>query len=185
MKSRRVSMRSRGRRPQVMWERFNGLLFTVAGSTNPSESLLASPALLEGPTALDDQWTLRGMRLEIVYNYAAAVRVADDMPFAMLMLYMKDVSNVVVDGPSAPVTSDVLDRWTVQFPPLPAGQLNVEPLGISQWASSRKVKVMRKLDQSQGIFMSMEVFHLGGAASAGFFCRAFHLVSNLWSRTLR
>jgi len=101
------------------------------------------------------------------------------------MLYRKGVNDTTVVSPIAPSTSDVLDLWSVQFRPVVAGTLVQEPLAIKSSGSTRDVKVMRKLDQDEGIWLSMACLRLGVPTSVGAFARAFGIYSLLWSRTKR
>jgi len=182
-------MRRRMRRApkaQVMWERFSDLNFTAAGSLLASERLYAAPGLVDNPLVpLDENWTLRRMRIDLVYNYAFTVAVPDDMTTLWCCLYRKSINDPTIAAPYGPGAQDILDKWSVQFQPVVAGSLVCSPLGISDGAQRRDVKVMRKLDQDEGIFFSMAIIRLGVPTSTSGFCRAFASVSNLWSRTQR
>lgn len=169
-----------------MWERFSDLTVTTAGSTSPVESLLAAPGLISGaPTPLDELWTLRRMRLACTYSYQFGVALADIQSMIVCMLYRKGVNDATVVPPSAPGTADVLDIWTVGMVTTIAGSTVSHPLGMYANCAERDIKVQRKLDADEAIFVSIQVIHITPGTMANFVGRLFVQCSNLWSRTQR
>lgn len=167
-----------------IWERYSNSLATTAGSTAPIEILIAAPGLFE-VVALDSNWTVRSIHLNLQYLYTSTIPVVDDSPIACLGLYKKDITNATVADASAPTTEDWLDLWEVQFTPSDGVAKAQGPIGMCDAAAQRRPRVMRKLNQDEGIFLTMTTFHFTIAQGAGFQGHFFLQGSQLWTRSLR
>jgi len=170
--------RPRSGRP-TEWERF---AFAHATSFNtPAESVIASPISFE-PNVVDSNWTLRGIRLTFSYRYSFAIVVPDDISLMGFALYRKGLNDPVVMDALAPASEDVLDMWQVQFDGTIAGSLIANDQAGS-FERERKVKVMRKLDQGEAIFLAINATRFTVASSTTPQWGYFAQVSNLWART--
>lgn len=169
-----------GAKQEKVWERF-GISFLANAVGAAVEVPISTPVVLES-AAVDSNWMIRQVRLSLTYTYHMAINVANCEPILYLGVYMKDIANLAVASPFTPLGEDWLDIWSVQFVSSVSTALT-RPVNLTADAASRTIRSMRKMDQGQGLFLSLTLINFTAATDTTPLCGGRATVSNLWSRS--
>lgn len=179
MRRHRRTIRVRPHQTTV-WERF-GTSLALTGINTLNEAVLASPLSFES-NVVDSNWTLRGMRLTFSYAYEMAINVPNCQPLVYVGIYRKGINDATVASPATPTDQDFLDLWQIQFYSESTTALQRTPV-YGDAEAERRIKVARKLDQEEAVFLIGTFFNFTAATDTSPVVRLRIGVSNLWSRT--